>query len=673
MPDLTQVNEAQTVPEEVRPEPSRPTPPPSRKKPAGKGRKKLIKRLIALGVAAAVLGGGGFALYRFLNSSDESLGEIYALPASIGTIQSTVSGQGSAKAKETAAITLTQSGVVQEVFVTSGQTVMAGEPLYTIYSQAAEDAVKAAKDNVTEAQKRVTEAERGVVTAQRAVPAAQEALEKLQKELAKMKNEETAKLNEELAKLKRELADLEGDRADLTVRAPRAGKIVKHESFTVGKDASPGPVCTVADNQTMKLSLYYSYAYEDSIYTGQTAQVSIPSLMKVQEGRVEEIRKVNFISPEGGTFFEVVVSLSNPGALTKGMTATATMAGGDGSEIYPYADGKLDYAETWDLELKIGGPVLSVDLSDHSLVTAGQALLTVGDDQIKDKIEAKQNEIKAKQEAIEAFQETIKDKEKEIKRQIDEVIPDAKEGIKTAQEGVEAAKQAVADAQQKVEEEEKKLADFNAVAPIDGTVTSCTIEPGQEVKSGDTVVMISNTVSMVVTISVTDQNISFIKPGDTVELTSYNDGVFIGTVTAIDVSKAESGQGMTTYPVTLTVDNFDGTLMEGMGLRYSFVTSQSDDCVMVPTAAIQYFSDAEGNRCTVVFVQRDARPDDVPELELPTFEPGQKRTFPTEEEGYYPVIVETGLADAQNVEIKSGVEAGDNVFVNYTVTDYAGW
>ena len=64
---------------------------------------------------------------------------------------------------------------------------------------------------------------------------------------------------------------------------------------------------------------------------------------------------------------------------------------------------------------------------------------------------------------------------------------------------------------------------------------------------------------------------------------------------------------------------------------------------------------------------------DVPELEYPTFEPGQKRTFPTEEEGYYPVIVETGLYDTQNVEIKSGVEAGDNVFVNYTVTDYSGW
>ena len=89
----------------------------------------------------------------------------------------------------------------------------------------------------------------------------------------------------------------------------------------------------------------------------------------------------------------------------------------------------------------------------------------------------------------------------------------------------------------------------------------------------------------------------------------------------------------------------------------------------MPTSSVKYVSDMEGNRQAVVFVQRDSRPDDVPELELPTVEPGQKRQYPSEEEGYYPVIVETGLSDAQNVEIISGVQEGDNVFVNYTVTD----
>ena len=656
MPDLTKITETQTAPEEV--QPPRPTPPPSRKSPAGQGRKKLIKRLIALGVAAAVFGGGGFALYRFLNSSDDTLGEIYATPAFIGTIQSRVSGQGNAKAKETAAITLTQDGIVQEVLVTSGQTVMAGDPLYTIYSQGAEQIVEDKRKALAEAEKALTKGERDK-------PDIKEEIKELKDQLSELNNR-LDKENNQLAKLNEELNELNNSKSDLTVRAPRAGKILKHESFTVGKDASPGPVCTLADNQNMKLSLYYSYAYESSIYVGQKTQVSIPSLMKVQEGRVEQINRVNFISPEGGTFFEVVVSLSNPGALTKDMAATATMTDSDGSDIYPYADGKLDYAETWELELKIGGPVLSVNLSDHALVTAGQALLTVGDKEIKDKIEAKQGEIEDQKGTIKQAQKDIESKQKEITEK-------EKWGASDAEEAIEVLRTEVENARNALEEELKKLADFNAVAPIDGTVTSCAIEPGQEVKSGDTVVMISNTVNMLVTINVTDQNIAFIKPGNTVDLVDWNDNMFIGTVTSIDMSKVESDQGMTTYPVTLTVDNLDGSLMEGTTMRYSFVTSQSDDCVQVPTACIQYFPDSEGSRCAVVFVQRDARPDDVPELEFPTFEPGQKRTFPTEEEGYYPVIVETGLYDTQNVEIKSGVEAGDNVFVNYTVTDYSGW
>ena len=144
---MPEVKDNQTIPAQqetspAAPSPSAPSSPPA-KKQAGKGRQKMVKRLIALGVAAAILGGGGFALYRFLTATDDQLGEIFPATASIGTIQSKVSGQGSARSKEQAAITLTHSGVVQEVYVTGGQTVMAGDPLYSIYSEAAEKAPSA--------------------------------------------------------------------------------------------------------------------------------------------------------------------------------------------------------------------------------------------------------------------------------------------------------------------------------------------------------------------------------------------------------------------------------------------------------------------------------------------------------------------------------------------------
>ena len=578
---MAEVKDNQTLPvaEPAAPQSAPPGPPSApAKKPAGKGRKKLVKRLIALGVAAAILGGGGFALYRFLTNTDADIGEIFPATAQIGTIQSKVSGRGSARAKESAAITLTQSGTVQEVFVTGGQTVMAGDPLYTIYSQAAEDAVN-------DARKRVED-------------------------------------------LNKDMADLLEDANNLTVRAPFAGKLQEVEDFQPDQEVGKGSkIATLVNDKLLKLSLYFSYAYEGDVYVGQSVDVSVPAVMRSFTGRVEKINKVSFISTEGAVHFEVVIVFDNPGTLTAGMEASAVLTSGDGSAIYPYENGQTEFYETRTIAAKASGPVVGQgNLLNHANVSEGEALLYLGSSTIDSDIRSKQEEIDA--------------------------------------------------AQQKLDEAMEALADFNAVAPIDGTVTSCNLTEGQEVKSGDTVVMISNNVTMLVTISVDDRNISFIKPGSYVELKDWNDNVFQGLVTSIDMSGSQGGDSMmggssggTKYPVTLTVDNFNGALMEGMGLQYSFVTSESEACVMVPTACVQYFPDMDGNRCSVVFVQREERPDDVPELQFPEIQPGQKRTFPTEEEGYYPVIVETGIADTQNVEIKSGVEEGDTVFLNYTVTD----
>lgn len=551
-------------------EPTVPAAPPAPQKPKSKrGRRKVRNTIILLVVLAALVVGGIF-LYKFLTDSGEEVGEIFSQPASIGSIQSKVSGSGTARAKESTAITLTQSGTVQEVMVTAGQTVFAGDPLYAIFSQAAEEAVTSAQEKVD-------------------------------------------KLNEDMA-------DLYEDKGNLTVRAPFAGKLIEVSKFTEGVDVNKGAaVATLVNDKQLKLSLYFSYAYDGMIAVGQAVNVSIPAVMDSFEGTVETVNRVHYISPEGADHFEVVVVFNNPGTLTENMAASATLTAADGAPIYPYANAKTEYYEVRQIVTEAAGPVLSKDLLRYANVEAGQALLILGSDTIDADIRAKQTEIDTAMEALTEAQDA--------------------------------------------------LGDFNAVAPIDGTVITCTLTEGAEVKSGDTVVIISNNTTMLVTINVDDRNISFIKPGDYVDL-DWNGNMYQGLVTAIDMGGAQAGQGMTNYPVTLSVDNFDGSLMDGAWLQYSFVTSESSDCILVPTSAVKYVSDAEGSRQSVVFVKREVRPDDVPELDLPEVMQGQKPQFPSEEEGFYPVIVETGLSDAQNVEITSGIQEGDEVFVNYTVTEY---
>lgn len=108
-------------------------------------------------------------------------------------------------------------------------------------------------------------------------------------------------------------------------------------------------------------------------------------------------------------------------------------------------------------------------------------------------------------------------------------------GSSTIDSQIRSKQEEINSAQTKLDEAQKALNDFNAVAPIDGTVTSCNLTPGQEVKSGDTVVMISNNVTMLVTITVDDRNISFIKPGNYVDL-DWNGQVYQGLVTSIDMA-----------------------------------------------------------------------------------------------------------------------------------------
>ena len=544
-----------------------PASPPGRPKP--KFNKRKVRQAAIAGAVVVALAAGGFLLYRFLTKQDSASSEIQTQAVQYGTIQSKVTGSGNAKAKESAAITLTAGGTVQEVFVSPGDTVTAGQPLYTIFSQEAQD-------QVTQAQTQVDN-------------------------------------------LNKEMSALLEDANNLTVRAPFAGKLINVKEFQPDQEvAKETAVATLVNDKKLKLSLYFSYAYENQIHTGQSVQVSIPTVMGTYTGTVEKINKVRFISPEGAVHFEAVLVFDNPGTLTAGMDASATLTASDGSAIYPYENGKTEYYETREIVTKAAGPVVSQgNLMDYADVSAGEALLTLGSSTIN---------------------ETIMSKQKEID-----------------------------EAQKKLADAQKGLADFNAVSPIDGSVTSCTLTPGAEVKSGDTVVTISNTTNMVVDITVDDRNIAFVQPGLTVELSDWNGNTFIGTVTAINMGAAESQNGMTNYPVTLTVDNQDGSLLAGMYLDYSFVASQSDDCMMVPMQSVKNIPGEDGSTDSVVFIRADKRPENAVDLEIPEPEPGQPPMYPSPEDGFYPVKVETGLNDDYNVEIKSGLNGDEEVFVNYLV------
>ena len=113
--------------------------------------------------------------------------------------------------------------------------------------------------------------------------------------------------------------------------------------------------------------------------------------------------------------------------------------------------------------------------------------------------------------------------------------------------------------------------------------------------------------------------------------------VYNGIVTNVSVNGTTSG-GVTTYPVTIVITDFDKELLPGMNIDVEIITSKAKDVLAVPVAAV--------NRGSVVYVKGEKTDD--------------KDTAP---DGYKSVRVETGVYNAQFIEIKSGLKEGDVVYI----------
>lgn len=576
----------------------------------------MIKRLISIVVVLAILAGIGYATWYFVFRKDDSAnkGEPLFDTASIGSIIQTASISGTSNAKDSASITLTQSGVVESLFVYEGQMVYEGDPLYVITSTAAEEAVEAAR----------------------------ESLARTHENLAKARENYQGQLDA-INQLRKEYNDLEATRGDLTVCAPHAGQLLNVNQVRVGDPLNMGSIIAqVVDNTKLKLSLYFSYAYENDIYMGQNATVSVPVLMTQLTGRVEQINKVRMITPEGGVNFEVIIVVDNPGTMTEGMAATATMTDGQGGSILPYADGSVTYYQTTTIATKADGPVERLaDLMNYATVTEGQVLVVQGATNLEEKLRNKQEQINTAQISL-------------------------KENYQGA---VDQAELAVTEAEKKLESEQQNLVNFSAIAPITGTITALPIFEGMEVNAGTTSVMIANNSVMTVNFQVDDRNRQYINVGDEIELSDWNGNSYVGVVDSIAVIGENQGSGVTVFPGVIRVDNPMGTLMGGYWLRGTITTANSIDCVTIPLADIRSYS-PEGSDETqnVVYIKTDeTREGAIDPAELPE---AMRAEIP---EGCIVMPVEVGLSDTYNAEIISGVEAGDEIYNSTPKTDGSGY
>ncbi|MBE6910298.1 MAG: HlyD family efflux transporter periplasmic adaptor subunit [Ruminococcaceae bacterium] len=436
--------------------------------------------------------------------------------------------------------------------------------------------------------------------------------------------ESVAKAQERVRDQERNLAEKQNDLAKYLAkpveddaRAEYAGILIEVKKHDVKDEVSEKEVfATLVDNTRLLLTLYFSYAYENDIAVGQKATVSVPVTMAQISGTVHEIHKVERISDEGSRLFEVVIVVDNPGTLKDGMTATATVDAGE--TLYPYESGKLEYFRTTEIKAPMTGKLTWFEARDYQKVAAGESIA-----HIKMDSENREDEIKA-------YNDRIDD-----------------------------AKQALEDAQKALEKEQENLKSLSATAPIDGTVVSLGISIGEEAKAGTVAVSIANLSTMKVEAMVDEMYVNYIKAGEMIELTTWGDVTLMGTIESVSLS-AKSENGVSRFPVKISVDNSEGQLNQGTTVNFSFAASQSDDCLMVPIQCVKSAQTIEGKTCKVLFVETDMPFDNAGELDTSMME------IP---EGFQPVIVETGISNNRNIEILSGAEEGMCVYAGVVSND----
>ncbi|GAA5071468.1 efflux RND transporter periplasmic adaptor subunit [Lysobacter panacisoli] len=137
-------------------------------------------------------------------------------------------------------------------------------------------------------------------------------------------------------------------------------------------------------------------------------------------------------------------------------------------------------------------------------------------------------------------------------------------------------------------------------SPVDGVVLTRSIEPGQTVAASlqapELFTIAEDLAKMKIELAVDEADIGQVRTGQNVSFTvdAFPDRQFRGTVEQVRLS-ATTTSNVVTYPVVVTVDNSDGTLLPGLTVNAEIEVSRRDDVLKVSNAALRYKPADEGD------------------------------------------------------------------------------
>lgn len=381
---------------------------------------------------------------------------------------------------------------------------------------------------------------------------------------------------------------------------------------------------------------------------------------------------------KGDTSIEVTVRTVTRGEITSMVTATGT--------IRP----EVEVAIT----SEVPGEIVELPVRDGHKVQRGDLLVKVNPDTLEAQVKQQEAGLASTRASSAQRKAELLQAELDLKRLEDLHAKGfaTQDGLEQSQTRLEIAKSAFESAGFNIERQEMQLKEANdqlakasLFAPIDGTVVLLKSEIGDRVVgtgqfAGTEIMRVADLSSMEVRVDVSEADIVNITIGQeaTVEVDALPDASLRGLVTEIANSAETTGQRsqeqLTTFAVKIRLDQVDERLRPGMTATADIRTNSVKDAVMAPlgSVVVRPRREVEGDPAAGDANGGDRAATRPANADRPSGQ-GGRSAGPRRGEDRVRVVfvsdgqvaqlrrVETGIADRDFMEIKSGLEEGEQV------------
>ncbi|NLW96228.1 efflux RND transporter periplasmic adaptor subunit [Luteimonas wenzhouensis] len=266
------------------------------------------------------------------------------------------------------------------------------------------------------------------------------------------------------------------------------------------------------------------------------------------------------------------------------------------------ATGTLSATSTVTVGSQISGQVTQVLVDFNDRVTSGQVLARIDPSTYEAQIEQGNAQIASARAQLEQAQATLRNAELDYRRKAELVERQlvARSDVDLARAALEQARAQVASAQAQIRQQTASTQttrvnlDRTVIrSPVDGVVLTRSIEPGQTVAASlqapELFTIAEDLSKMRIELAVDEADIGQVQAGQQVTFTAdaFPDRQFRGVVDQVRLA-ATTTNNVVTYPVVVSVDNSDGTLLPGLTVNAEIEVSNRKDVLKVSNAALRY-------------------------------------------------------------------------------------